>query len=837
MVPDVCSTITGMKKLVVGILAHVDAGKTTCIEGMLYKSGRIRKLGRVDHRDAFLDYDAEERSHGITIYSKEANFAWKDAQVYVIDTPGHADFSSEMERCLQALDLAIILINGQDGVQSHTETIWNCLEHYQVPALIFVNKMDISYRSREELLQDLAEKCSDNCIDFAADDRDEKLALVNETLLNEVLEGDGAREESIAAAVKARECFPVFFGSALKLEGLEALMDMIASLAEEKDSSGEFGARVYKISSDEQGNRLTHVRITSGSLKAKQKIGEEEKADQLRLYNGHDFEMINEAENGTICVIKGLEKIEEGAGLGIEENGQKPILNAFMSYELLLPAGANVLALAETCRQMADEDPALQMVADPESGKITLQMMGEMQKEILEKKIRERSGIAVGFGTGRIIYRETITESVVGAGHFEPLRHYAEAQVRLTPLARGSGIVIANDCPTDILSATWQRAILAALRDKHHRGVLTGAELTDVKITLLAGKGHIKHTEGGDFRQAASRAVRQALMKTESILLEPYYSFELTVPPESLSRALFELETKQCTFEVKEQTETKITVTGRGAVRLLTNYQTEVLSYTKGQGRFSCTADGYDLCKDRDEIVAASGYDPERDMRNPTGSVFCTHGSGYYVPWYEVEDHVELITEKRPTASLQHRRYNVSENDMDRILEMSTGRNRNEHKQAPKKKEPDEASKHKTHEKQLPDCLIIDGYNMIFSWKALQQAGEEDITTAREKLIDMIHAYQGYTRQKTIIVFDGYKAKGNIGSETKRGDLSIVYTRTGQTADQYIERLCAQLKGTYRLTVASSDGLIQNSVFSHGAMRMSARELENLYQLRTRAFG
>ena len=830
-----------MKRLVTGIVAHVDAGKTTCIESMLYTAGSIRKLGRVDHKDAFLDYDAQERDRGITIYSKEASFTWKDTEIFVIDTPGHVDFSAEMERALQVLDLAVIMINGQDGVQSHTETIWKCLEHYNVPALIFVNKMDISHHTKEELLADLQKKCSPECFVWNDESSYEQLATIDEEMLERYLENGTIPMDMIRHAVSCRKCFPVLFGSALKVDGIKELLDAIDAYAVERTWPEEFGARVYKISADENNARLTHMRITGGTLKAKQNVSEEEKADQIRIYSGQGYRMIDTAEAGMIVTVKGFEHIEAGQGLGFEEDSEKPLLDPYMEYELLLPEGADALMMAETVRRLADEDPQLHITSETQSGKIRLSIMGEMQMEVLEKRIFELSGLHVGFSAGGIIFKETILEETEGAGHFEPLRHYAEVHVRLEPLERGSGIEVVSECSTDVLSASWQRNILSILERSRHRGVLTGSLLDDVRIVLTAGKGHIKHTEGGDFRQAARRAVRQALMKTECVLLEPYCSFTLTLPSSVLSRALYDLDQRKASVEISDQNDETMVISGRGPLRTLNNYQMEVNAYTRGKGKWSAVSDGYDVCLSQDEIVAESGYDPEADLRNPCGSVFCAHGSGYYVPWDKADElmHVQPVRERVST----YRRvsaYKVQEDDLMDVLKRASGNNRNDSKSDMRKpvKKTDEETKPKkpVMKKKLPPCLIVDGYNMIYSWEEYHELADQDITTAREMLIDELMAYQAYLKWHMIIVFDGYRVQDNYGTRQKMHDVEIVYTRTNETADEYIERITRELRDTYEMTVASSDGLIQNAIFAHGALRMSARELQSRMELLKKQF-
>ncbi|MDY2959053.1 translation factor GTPase family protein [Floccifex sp.] len=813
------------KKVCIGILAHVDAGKTTCIESMLYLSGQIRKLGRVDHQDAFLDYDNQERNRGITIYSKEAHFTWKYTDIYVIDTPGHIDFSSEMERSLQVLDLAILLINGQDGVQSHTQTIWKCLEHYHVPTLCFVNKMDISYHSKEDLLLDLTKKCHSNCIDFNNDDKFEKLALVNEDLLNEYIQNDSICTDSIQQAIYKRECFPVFFGSALKLEGIEPLMDAIKQYSLDCEYGQEFGAKVYKISKDEQGNRLTHIKVTSGCVKPKQIINEE-KIDQIRLYNGKNYTMLNQADAGMICVLKGLEHFEVGQGMGIEKDSEKPLLNAYLNYQLVLPSGIDPLQMMKTCDLLCSQDPQLNIEYESQSKKINVQLMGDIQMEVLQNRIEKETGIKVGFTTGNVIYKETITEPVYGVGHFEPLRHYAEVHLKLEPLPRNSGLQFESDVSMDSLALNWQRLILTHLQEKHHKGVLTGSYITDMKITLVAGKSHLKHTEGGDFRQATYRAVRQGLKKAHSILLEPYYSFNLTLDSNSLSKALYDLECRHATVTIEDHLDGTFTVSGRGPVRLLMNYQNDVVAMTKGKGVFTCQLDGYDECVDADKIIEEIGYDSEQDFKNPTGSVFCTHGSGFYVPYDEVEEYMHIKPKSESTSqSYSSRKYTIDEQEVQRVFNMISGQNKKKEEKKPKKK-TDISYQSVTVKEKLPECLIVDGYNQIYGWDSLKEYAHSEIDYARSVLISALQNYQGYKNIKVILVFDAYRVKDSTSRNSKYGDMEVIYTKYGQSADSYIEKLVHDYKGKYKMVVASSDGLIQNSILASGAIRMSARELE-----------
>lgn len=819
-----------MKKIVTGILAHVDAGKTTCIESMLYLSKTIRKLGRVDHKDAYLDYDNQERERGITIYSKEAHINWKDNDIFIIDTPGHVDFSSEMERTLQVLDIAILLINGQDGIQSHTQTIWKCLAHYHVPTLIFVNKMDISYKTQEELLKELQTSFSPNCITMNHDD----LSMINEDIMNHYLETEEIEPYLLQQAIYKRECFPVFFGSALKQDGIEELMDQIVDLSLEKEYPTEFGAKVYKISYDDQNNRLTHVKITGGSLDAKTQLNDEEKVDQIRIYNGKQYEMIQTASAGMVCALKGLNSYEVGQGLGIETDSEKPVLNAYMNYQLLLPDGVDALAMMRYCSVLAQEDPQLQIEYDQQTKNIYLRIMGSIQMEILQKEIEKRSNIKVGFSTGRVLFKETIEDRVIGVGHFEPLRHYAEVHLLLEPYKE---LAFETNCPSDILSQNWQNLILSHLQEKQHKGVLTGSPITNMKITLIAGKAHQKHTEGGDFRQATYRALRQGLKEAKSILLEPYYNFELILENKYVSKALFDLEQKHCTFKIEEDLNQLVHILGNGPVRLLMDYQQDIISYTKGKGKFICSIDTYKPCIDQDKIIEEIHYDSEADLENPTGSIFCEHGAGYYVPWNEVKDHMHIQIKQENTSSYQSVRYKVNDEEVKRIFNTLGGKNKKEEKQPKKKIKTDlNLSKVQVSEKK-PECLLIDGYNMIYAWNDLKDIANQNIELARDELISLISNYQGYKRIKVILVFDGYRVKGNPGSNFHTGDLDIVYTRYNQTADSYIEKAVHDYKKQYELSVATSDGLIQNAILANGAKRISARELElSVKNVNKRAF-
>ena len=809
-----------MKEICTGILAHADAGKTTCIESFFAHTGVIRKTGRVDHGDSVFDNDPKEREHGITIYSKEARIVWHDTAVNVIDTPGHVDFSGEMERVLSVLDLAVVLISGLDGVQPHTVTIMNCLAHYHVPLIFFVNKMDIARRTRQDLLKELQERFGE-CIDWNSDDAEESIAMVNEPMMNAFLEDGRIPDELKRRAVNRRECFPVFFGSALKDEGITELLNAVSELAEPIPARREFGARVFKITNSKEG-RLAHLRVTGGTLFAKQQLNESDKADRIRVMNGADYEVVTQADAGMIAVVSGTKTIEAGDGLGFEEDLSSPMIEPCLSYTLEVEGAHDQRLLFDACRSLAEEDPTLSVSADEASGAIQISIMGEMQKEILRYRIKELTGIEVRFGQGKIMYRETIRATSYGAGHFEPLRHFAEVHVRLDPGERDSGITVTSECSTDDLPMHWQTAILSALRSIPHRGVLTGSILSDVKIALTAGKGHLKHTEGGDLRNASRRAVRQALMKTESVLLEPYCRFETDLSSEYLSRALYDFEQKECTVNVSE-TDRGVTISGEGPMRTLMNSQADVIAYTRGTGRCVIQPIGYRECRNPEPIIESFGYDPESDLRNPAGSVFCSHGSSFTVSWDQSDAFMSIpVKDRIQEASYSHRTYHVGEDELKAIIASESGKNRNPDKKMRPAEKP-EVYKPAKPVPAKPECLIVDGYNLLY----LSDIDREDISYARERLIDDLAAYQAYAGKRVIAVFDGYRRPDNEGSSYRTGGLEVVFSRTGQTADAYIEKLVHDLKNSYEVTVATSDALIQNSVFAQGAMRISSRVLRS----------
>ena len=851
------------KQLTMGILAHVDAGKTTLSEAMLYLSGAIRKLGRVDKKDAYLDTDAQERARGITIFSKQARFAWKDLGITLLDTPGHVDFSAEMERTLQVLDYAVLVISGADGVQGHTETLWKLLKRNQIPTFLFVNKMDQPGTDKEELLANIHERLSDNCIDFSGewdDDFYESLAMCEEELLEQYLENAEVSNEEIARLIIERKAFPVYFGSALKLDGVEALLDALLEYTRERAYDAEFGAKVFKISRDDQGNRLTHLKVTGGSLKVKDLLSGmkedevwEEKINQIRLYSGEKFETIQEAFGGTICTVTGLTKTHPGQGLGVERFSEKPYLEPVLNYQMILPDGVNVNEVIGKLRQLEEEEPELHIVWDETLRELHVQLMGEVQIEIIKTLLKERFNLEVTFGTGSIIYKETIATTVEGIGHYEPLRHYAEVHLLLEPGEPGSGMTFTANCSEDLLDKNWQRLIMTHLEERKHRGVLTGSEITDMKISVVGGRAHLKHTEGGDFRQSTYRAVRQGLMKAENVLLEPMYEFRLEIPLENLGRAMTDVEKMFGKCNPPELGVETAVVTGKAPVATMRDYTMEVIAYSKGRGRLNCVSGGYAPCHNAEEVIAAKGYDPDSDMRNPSGSVFCAHGAGYYVPWDEVDEmaHVETVystKKKKPvevinapkqTVSSGGGRYSYSASD-DKELEAIFTRTYGDRKE--KERERREYSnyltrkvrdynpsteKHKKRPEAVKEYLLVDGYNIVFAWEDLKELAEVNIEAARGKLADILCNYQGYKGCTLILVFDAYKVVGNTGEMTDYHNIHVVYTKEAETADQYIEKLAHEIGRKYNVTVATSDGMEQLIIRGQGCRLLSAKELRD----------
>lgn len=860
------------KQITMGILAHVDAGKTTLSEGILYTCKAIRKLGRVDHQDAFLDTNTLERNRGITIFSKQAECTLGEFGITLLDTPGHVDFSAEMERTLQVLDYGILVISGADGVQGHTETLWRLLSRYQIPVFLFINKMDQPGTDRETLLVELKEKLDTNCVDFSADqtseDWKEQVAVCDEQVMEAYLEGEEISRVQIQKMVRERKLFPCYFGSALKLTGVKGFLEDLKLRIRESSYPESFGAKIYKITRDSQGERLSHMKITGGALKVKSvlsngKPGEsgegiwQEKVNQIRIYSGEKYTMVSEVKAGTVCAVTGLTATYPGQGLGSEQASDMPVLEPVLSYRIGLPEEVNVHQALLQLRQLEEEEPLLHIVWNGTLGEIYAQVMGEVQIEILKSLIKERFGMTVTFDEGNIVYKETILEPVEGIGHFEPLRHYAEVHLLLEPGETGSGLTFATDCSEDVLDRNWQRLILTHLEEREHKGVLLGAPITDMKITLLTGRAHIKHTEGGDFRQATYRAVRQGLRKAKSQLLEPYYEFRLEVPSEQVGRSMTDIQKMFGEFD-PPKTEGEMTVlTGSAPVVTMRDYQKEVISYTSGRGRLSCTLKGYYPCHNQEEVVEAVGYDPEADLENPTGSVFCAHGAGFVVNWDQVEEYMhvesgwnvpagqETKPEKPVTAKNwkeENEKYLATEKELEEIFERTYGPIRKLGEEPPagrsvkgwKKSrwDPLEGYGKSTSDykqKKTPDgekeYLLVDGYNIIFAWEDLKELAAVNIDGAREKLMDILCNYQGFKKSTLILVFDAYKVKGNPGSVEIYHNIHVVYTKEAETADQYIEKTVHEIGRKYRVTVATSDQLEQVIILGQGGQRMSAREL------------
>lgn len=822
-------------KLTIGILAHVDAGKTTLAESILFKTGQIRKLGRVDHKNAFLDTDALERARGITIFSKQANFCLQEKEITLLDTPGHIDFSAEMERTLQVLDYAVLVISGADGVQSHVQTLWKLLDTYKIPVFLFINKMDQQGVEQNTLLNELQNRLSEHCVDFSdTENKDafmENVAVCDEIILEKYLEDETVSPDDIRTLIENRKIFPCYFGSALKLEGIDEFLDGIYQYTALKKYNEKFGAKIYKISRDQQGNRLTHLKITGGLLKVKEKVKDDEKIEQIRIYSGASYETINEATAGTICAVTGLTGSKAGEGLGSEASSEKPILEPVLTYCLSFPEGCDMHGMFLNLKQLEEEEPELHIVWNKESGEIHAQVMGEIQLEILKSIISERFHTDVSFGQGQIIYKETIKETVEGAGHFEPLRHYAEVRLRLEPAERGSGLHFFTECSEDILNRNWQRLILTHLEEKQHRGVLTGSEITDMNIILTTGKAHIKHTEGGDFRQATYRAVRQGLKRAESVLLEPVYTYRLEVPNEMVGRAMSDLQRMQADFSLPETAGEMSVLTGTAPVVHMQEYQKEVLAYTKGHGRLFCSLKGYEPCHNAEEVIEKIQYDSETDLENPTGSVFCSHGAGFNVSWDQVEEYMHTSPqEKKGTKeTLSETVYLppvIDEEELLEIFERTYGPIKRKKNHFKKRISSPTVSTRTVRKKEYEkEYLLVDGYNIIFAWDDLKELSEINIEGARNKLMDILSNYQGYRQCTLILVFDAYKVPGNIGEVQKYHNIHVVYTKEAETADQYIEKTVHELGKQYKVTVATSDGLEQMIIMGQGANRLSAKGL------------
>ena len=839
------------KQLVIGILAHVDSGKTTLSEALLYGTGTIRKLGRVDHKDAFLDTDALEKARGITIFSKQALFTAGNTDFTLLDTPGHVDFSTETERTLQVLDYAVLVISGTDGVQSHTETLWRLLRRYRIPTFVFVNKMDLPGPGREALLTQLNRRLGDGFVDFGAEqaDRDEALALCDERLMETMLDRGSLTDTDLIPAIARRHVFPCWFGSALKLQGVDALVEGLDRYTRPGPALEAFGAKVFKVSQDEQGNRLTWLRVTGGALKVKAQLTGEvdgepwaEKANQLRLYSGAKFTLAEYIGPGQVCAVTGLTKARPGEGLGAERDSDLPVLEPVLSYQVLLPEGADVHAALGKLHRLEEEEPQLHVVWNETLGEIHVQLMGEIQLEVLKSLLAERYGLEVSFGPGGILYKETITEAMEGVGHYEPLRHYAEVHLKLEPLPRGSGMQFAADCREEVLDKNWQRLVLTHLEEKQHLGVLIGAPLTDVKITLIAGRAHLKHTEGGDFRQATYRAVRQGLMMADQIhktqLLEPWYAFRLELPSDNVGRAMNDIQNMGGSFDPPETGADGDTtlLTGTAPASTMRSYPMEVVGYTRGRGHLTLTLDGYRPCHNAAEVIEAAGYEPEHDLDNPADSVFCAHGAGFVVPWEQVRSHMhvdsgwgktaktEETVQARPRRMAAYRATLEEDAELLKIFEQTYG---------PIKRDPLAAFR-PTQKRERPDFnaeqweiqpeyLLVDGYNIIFAWDELNALSKESLEAARHRLMDILCNYQGFKKCVLILVFDAYRVPGSPGSIEQYHNIHVVYTREAETADMFIERVTHEIGKGRRVRVATSDGMEQVIILGHGALRVSAR--------------
>lgn len=873
--------------MVLGILAHVDAGKTTLSEALLYETGQIRSLGRVDHKDTYLDMDVQEKERGITIFSKQARIVKDGLSITLLDTPGHVDFSAEMERTLQVLDYAILVISGTDGVQGHTRTLWRLLKHYDVPAFLFINKMDLDGANRENILEQLKSELGDGCIDFskemlgeekgaAPEEKSlwmEEIAMCEESLLDSYMETGEVSLEEVKKGIADRKIFPCIFGSALKIEGVDRLMEVLERYTQQKVYPEEFAARVYKIGRDSRGNRLTYMKIMGGKLRIKDKISYEdleEKADQIRLYSGDKFETCDEAKAGEVCAVTGLTMTYPGQGLGNCTDEKIPVLEPVLTYQVYLPVEVNPVEMMHKLKQLEEEDPQLHVVWKEELKEIHMQMMGQVQLEVLTRLIKDRFGVVVVFGAGNIVYKETVAKPVEGMGHFEPLRHYAEIHILMEPGETGSGIQVSSACSEDVLDLNWQRLVVTHIQEREHPGVLTGAALTDVKFTILTGRAHNKHTEGGDFRQATYRAIRQGLKSTECTLLEPYYAFTLEVPSECVGRAMTDLQQRHCQIlplEYKSGFSGDLGVLkGRGPVACLQDYMMEVHGFTRGMGHLTLELSGYDVCHNSEEVIEKIHYDSEEDTANPTSSVFCGHGAGFLVPWNEVESYMHMPRVYNPDKEQKQQEGHFYEGgasfhagnipgkkqeekklsswELDKELQQIYAREfgmskddveEQERRRWMKKKSQEEKPITQKYDKKgnpiypkkkvLEEYVIVDGYNVIFAEESLRELSKVNIDSARDKLLDLLGNYQGYKNCRMMVVFDAYKVKGNRGTAGKYYDLEVVYTNTDETADMYIEKQVHLLRDKYRVTVVTNDGMEQLTVMSQGALRMSAAGL------------
>ena len=834
-----------MKKEVVGILAHVDAGKTTLIEAMLYRAGALARLGRVDHRDSFLDHTDQERSRGITIFSKQAQLRWKGLSLSLLDTPGHVDFSSEMERALQIMDYAVLVISGTDGVQAHTETLWSLLQRYRVPTFLFITKMDVSTAQQRERMAELRSLLGEGCIDFSGNDPEEQreaIALLEDSALEEYTASGSLSAETLSRLIAQCKLFPCFFGSGLKNEGVEALLDALDSYTLAPPAPLIFGAKVFKIARDGKNKRLTYCKITGGSISVRSTVrylpphGEaplEEKISEIRLYSGQKYENVETAEAGTVCALLGLTGTLPGQGLGNEADSALPSCEPVLGCSLILPKGIDAKAVLPKLRQLEEEDPLLHILWEPTLGEIQLQLMGSVQTEVLKAILRERFDLDISFGPGRILYKETIAEPVEGVGHYEPLRHYAEVHLLLEPGEKGSGLVLDSACSTDELDLNWQRLILTHLEEKEHRGVLIGAPITDIKITLVSGKAHLKHTEGGDFRQATYRAVRQGLMQAKSILLEPWYEYRLEVPAEQVGRAISDIRAMGGEHSAPDNENGRCTITGIAPVSAMSGYAAEVAAYTGGRGRLSCLPGGYLPCAGAQAVIEEAQYSPEHDLDNPPDSVFCAHGAGFVVKWSDVPKYMHLpsilspVEEDQPgsvhspaTVPLP-RSVSIDEKELEAIMTREFGPIRRRQYATPTVNDSPVTLAHAAARKER---LIVDGYNLIFAWPELKALAAESLDSARERLIDIMINFSGFTDSETVLVFDAYKVPGGQGEKYDSARLHVAYTRENESADLYIERLADEIGKNEQVRVVTSDSLIRLTALRAGVLRTSSPE-------------
>lgn len=879
-----------MKNIVAGILAHVDSGKTTLSEAMLYQAGQIRKLGRVDHQDTYLDTDSQEKDRGITIFSKQAELAYADMHIALLDTPGHVDFGTEMERTLQVLDYVVLVINGMDGVQSHTETLWKLLERYGIPVFIFVNKMDMTGYDRDYLMDNIRHRLSDGCVDFLCEDSGEQIAMCDEAMLEHFLETGANDEQDVVNAIAGRKLFPCYFGSALKNEGVSELLDGMNRYVVEPVRGEEFGARVFKIGRDDKGERLTYMKVTGGVLKLKDVLtlrnsqGEEshEKVNQIRVYSGAKYDMVTQVPAGCVCAVPGLVNTYGRQGIGACPDGELPSLEPVLSYKVMYPTDVDAVTMVSKLRLLEEEDPQLQVQWNETAGEIYIKVMGQVQLEVVAQMVRDRFGIAITYGQGRISYKETIAAPVMGVGHFEPLRHYAEVHLLLEPMENGSGMCFDSICSEDVLDKNWQRLILTHLQEREFRGVLTGSPITDMKISITAGRAHQKHTEGGDFRQATYRAVRQGLMMAESVLLEPVYAFKIEVPQEYAGRVLADIVKMSGTMDGQEISGETTVITGHAPVYTMREYYSELTAFSRGTGRLQVDIDGYQPCHNTEEVLAERHYDPELDRFNPSSSVFCAHGAGYLVDWYDVYENMHVkedpgfeisgqlgytedgyamdIPVNRPGKSVSEmsitdeelseifaRTFGGDYKDMDVALNGRFRRTTSEYKvngQYNKSQSRDRQPGNGPlvgsrpadrgiatpgafkRRKSGEDYVIVDGYNVIFAWDTLRELSEHNIDSARGKLMDILSNYQGYMNCHLIVVFDGYKVKDNKGERFPYDDIEVVYTKEGETADAHIEKLTHEIARKHKVTVVTSDGLEQIVTMGQGAIRMSSRDFK-----------